>query len=76
MGKESWMHKSKYPKTKSPYIRGGILSIPTTILERYKEITLAGDIMFINRIRSIDTISRHLKFITVEHIANAGTTTL
>ena len=52
------------------------MPIPVTILERYKEMTLAGDIMFINRICFINTISRHLKFMTVEHIANTDVTTL
>ena len=32
--------------------------------------------MFINGIRFINTISRHLKFMTSEHIANAYATTL
>ena len=50
------MLERKYPKTKMSYIRGEIFPIPITTLERYKEITLAVDIMFINRIRFINTI--------------------
>ena len=59
-----------------PHIRGGILPLPTTTLERYKSVTLAGDIMFINGIRFINTISIHVNFMTSEHIPNAEASTL
>ena len=58
------------------HIRGEISPLPTTILERYKSVTLEGDIMFINGIRFINTISRHVNFMTAEHIANAKASTL
>ena len=32
--------------------------------------------MFINGIRFINTVSRHVKFVTAEHIANAEVSTL
>ena len=70
------MPKRKDPKTKTSHIRGEILSIPITILDIYKELTISGDIMFVSGICFIDTISRHLKFMTAEHIANADATTL
>ena len=63
--------KGKNPIHKTPHIRGEILLLPITILERYKNLTLAGDIIFINGIRFTNTISRHTKFMTAEHIANA-----
>ena len=68
--------KVKNPRQKMPHIRGEILPFPTIILERYKSVTLAGDIMFINRICFINTISIHVKFMTEEHIANAKALTL
>ena len=68
--------KGKTPRQKTPHIRGEILPFPTTILEIYKSVTLAGDIMFINGIHFINKISRHVKFITVEHFANAKVSTL
>ena len=52
-------------------MRGAILSIPITILNIYKEVTLSGDTMSINGIHFINTILRHLKFVIVEHISNA-----
>ena len=68
--------KGETPRQKTPHIRGWILPLPTNILERYKSVTLAVDIMFINGIRFINPISRHVKFMTVEHIANAEALTL
>ena len=59
-----------------PHIRGSILPILITILERYREITLEGYILFINEIFFINIISRHLKFMVAEYIANAEATTL
>ena len=70
------MPKNKNPKTEKPHIRGEILPVPVTILYKYKELILVGDIMFINSIRFINTISIHLKFMTAEHITNVYATTL
>ena len=50
------MLERKDPNTKTSYTRGENFLIPITTLKRYKEITIAGDIMFINRIRFINTI--------------------
>ena len=63
-GKNLGCLKGKTPRQKTPHIRGGILPLPTTILERYKNVTLAGDIMFIYGIGFINTISRHVNFMT------------
>eukprot|EP00957_Ditylum_brightwellii_P160165 12193518-Ditylum_brightwellii.AAC.1 len=53
-----------------------ITPIPPTILERYKEATQVGDIMKVNSICFINTMSLNLKFITCENIKNAKKTTL
>ena len=68
--------KGKNSRQKKPHIRGGILTLPTNFLERYKGVTLAGDIMFINGIRFINTISRYIKFMAAEHITSAKAPTL
>ena len=70
------MTERKNPKTKNATHQRGNLPLPTNILERYKSVTLAGDIMFLNGIRFINTISIHFKFMMVEHIANAKASTL
>ena len=42
--------------------------MPKNILENNKNITLSIDIMFVNKIPFVTTISRHIKFTTVEVI--------
>ena len=68
--------KGKTPRKKTPHTRGEILPLPTTILEQYKCIKLVGDIMFMNGIRFINTISRHINFMMAEHMANDESSTL
>jgi hypothetical protein len=46
------------------------VTIPTELLDRYKTMTLCGDIMFVNKIPFFVSISRNLKFGTAEMIAN------
>ena len=75
-GEKIGMPQRKYPKTKNATHQRANFSLAITILERYKNATLAGDIMFINGIRFINTIVRHIKFMTAEHIANSKVSTL
>jgi hypothetical protein len=51
-------------------------SIPADLMDRYRNITLAADIMFVNKIPFFVTISRFLKFGTVEMIGNQKSTTI
>ena len=58
-----------------------ITSVPKTILDKYKEVTICCDLIHINRIGFLNTISRHIMFATgsmikdrkVEHIADGIT---
>ena len=70
------MPERKDPERKMSHIRGEMFPFPIAILERYKNLTLAGDIMFINGICFINTISIHVKFMTAEYIANKEASTL
>ena len=76
MVKNPGVPESKDPKTKNATHQRGKFPLPITILESYKNITLAGDIIFINGIRFINTISRHVNLMTSKHIANAEASTL
>ena len=53
-----------------------MVDIPATILTHYKNVTLAGHIMFINMIPFFVTMSRHLRFSTAENVANQNMKTL
>ena len=44
--------------------------VPESILSTNKYVTLFGDIFFINKVPFFPTVSDHLKFTTMEHIAN------
>ena len=58
------------------HIRGKRISIPITALQHYHDVTLAGDLMYVNNIHFINAISRQIKFMTAEHIANIESSTL
>ena len=50
--------------------------LPADIMAQYQNVTLCGDIMFVNKIPFFVTISRHIHFSTVEMIANKEMSTL
>ena len=51
-------------------------NIPATIMSRYKEVTLACDIMFVNKLPFFVTISRNIRFCTSEFLANRKSNTI
>jgi hypothetical protein len=53
-----------------------LVDIPATIMNHYKKVTLAGDIMFVNKLPFFMTVSRHLRFGTAENITNQTKKTL
>ena len=46
------------------------VKLPPSVLEKNKHVTLSIDIMYVNRIPFVTTISRNIKFTTVEAIQN------
>ena len=46
------------------------VTIPSDILIQYRNVTVGGDIMFINKLPFFVTISRNLKFSTAELMLN------
>jgi hypothetical protein len=51
-------------------------SVPAEIFDRYKIVTVCADIMFINRIPFLITISRNIKFGTAEVLVNRKASTV
>jgi hypothetical protein len=45
-----------------------IINLPPHIMEHYQQVTIAADIMFVNQIAFIVTISRSIKFTTSEMV--------
>ena len=60
--------KGKTTRTKPKPVVINYLVMPKNILENNKKITLSIEIMFVNKIPFVTTISRHIKFKTVEAI--------
>jgi hypothetical protein len=62
-------------KSQTP-VRPGLVSFPLEIMGRYKRLTLCVDVMFVNKIPFLVTISRKLKFGTAEMILNRTAKTI
>ena len=52
------------------------IGIPMSIMERYQKVTLAADIMMVNKIQFMMSISWHIKFGTGESLLNVKVPTL
>jgi hypothetical protein len=50
--------------------------LPPEIMSRYRHVTLAADIMYVNGIPMLVTISRNIRFVTVEALPNRNIATL
>jgi hypothetical protein len=46
------------------------VEIPRAILDLNKDVTMAADIMFVNGILFVTTISRKIKFTTIEYVTS------
>jgi hypothetical protein len=68
--------KGKTTRSKNEHVRSKHINIPINIMSRYREVTLAGDIMFVNRIPFFMTVSRHIKFGTAKMIKSQTGSTL
>jgi hypothetical protein len=69
-GKDIGAIKGKTTRQAPERVRMTGVTLPTELLDRYKTVTLCGDIMFVNKIPFFVSISRNLKFGTAEMIAN------
>ena len=58
----------KTTRTKSKPVVTDYVDVPPAVLDSNKDITLSADILFFNCIPFYETISRHIKFNTVEDI--------
>ena len=68
--------KGKTTRRNPPIVDSPITSVPTTILERYRNVTLCVDIMYVNRVAMLVSISRNIKFGTIEAIPNKKSATI
>ena len=62
--------KGKTVRRPNPHVKTQTIGVPPDIMQIHRSVTLAIDIMFINKIPFLVTTSRHLKFGTVEALNN------
>ena len=62
--------KGKTVRRQPPRVKVEEVSLPPTIQQHYQEVTLACDIMYVNKIPFLMSISRHIRFGTAQHIRN------
>ena len=68
--------KGKTTRETSPQVQTDIVAVPKKILALHKNITLAADLMFINKLPFFISISRKLQFTTSESTPNKTAETL
>ena len=68
--------KGKTTRRNPPIVDSPITSVLASILERYRNVTLCVDIMYVNRVAMLVSISRNIKFGTIEAIPNKKSATI
>ena len=68
--------KGKTTRRNPPIVDSPITSVLANILERYCDVTLCVDIMYVNRVAMLVSISRNIKFGTIEAIPNNKSATI
>ena len=68
--------KGKTVRHPNKHVPGGMEGVPHEIMSLHKNVTLCIDIMFINKIPFLVTISRNLKFRMVEDLDNRQVPTI
>ena len=69
-GRDIHSLKGKTTSTQPTRLVTDYVEIPPSVLEKNKHVNISIDIMYVNRIPFMATISRNIKFTTVEAIQN------
>ena len=62
--------KGKMTQCNPPIIDSPVTTIPAGVLKRYQKATLCIDIMYVNKVAMLASVSRKIKFATIEVIPN------
>ena len=68
--------KGKTVRRAIPHVAERIVDVPLSIMRLYWAVTLAGDIMYVNKIPFFVTTSHRIRFSTAEMVANQKAKTL
>jgi hypothetical protein len=75
-GPEVGSLKGKTTRRRPHKVRQIIEHLPAEVMARYRNVTLCVDIMFVNEIPMLVTLSRKVKFATVEAIPNRASSSV
>ena len=68
--------KGKTTRRKNTHVDMSKVNISSELVSKYKDVILAVDIMFVDKVPYLVSISRHIKFMTVEMVKNQKQATL
>ena len=68
--------KGKMTRRNLPIIDSPITPVPASVLEKYRNVMMCVDIMYVNRVVMMISVSRNIKFATIEAIASNKTAIL
>ena len=68
--------KGKTTRRNQPIVNSPITPVPASVLEWYCNVMLCIDIMYVNRVAMMISVSRNIKFGTIEAIPNNKTAIL
>ena len=62
--------KGKTTQRSPPIVDSPVIGVPADVLKQYQKVTLCVDIMYVNKVAMLVSISRKVKFGTIEIIPN------
>ena len=68
--------KGKTTRRSPPIVDSPVTAVPEDVLQEYRKVTLCVDIMYVNRVAMLVSISRKIRFGTLEVIPNNKSTVL
>jgi len=64
-----WL-KGKTVRRNNDHVPSLVANVPYDIIKLYKDVSLSFDIMFVNKIAFVVTVSQHIRFGTTERIGS------
>jgi hypothetical protein len=68
--------KGKMIRRGGTTVQGNIVRLPREIMERYRSITLCGDVMFVNGMAFFITVGKSIQFGTIENMVDRPASTI
>ena len=78
LGKSGYAIQGKTTRTQSEEVdvADAVTEVPPSIMNHYKDVELSADVLFVNKVPFLATISKHIHYGTIESLPNLKVTTL